>query len=188
MSEMKHTHEPWLRSQTLVFGDDLLVARCANGNTTNAQRIVDCVNACAGMADPAVEIATLRARVAEFVRYAANDFVHNRDGKTEEYKRLFDESLAEIQSKDPNFDPFVKCLGVRSAQEATVQFIKSQEEQPDTVRGWLKQLPDGYRERALGQCERLNKPCDSIEDFYFWGDVYRHYIYGTPLPPLPEQP
>jgi hypothetical protein len=35
----------------------------------NAARIVACVNACAGMEDPAKEIATLRARIAELERY-----------------------------------------------------------------------------------------------------------------------
>ena len=145
MSEMKHTPEPWVESHTLVFGDDTLVARCANENTANAQRIVDCVNACAGMNDPATEIATLRARVAELVKAA--------------------------------------------------------EPEPATVRGWLEQLPDGYRERALRQCVCADEPRKSITDslyifsFWaateekedFWVGVYNHYINGTHLPPLPEE-
>ena len=143
MSEMKHTPEPWVESHTLVFGDDTLVARCANENTANAQRIVDCVNACAGMNDPATEIATLRARVAEL-------------------------------------------------EKAT---------EPTTVREWLEQLPDGYRERALEQCDCLDERCTSMsmaliifsvwedtqEKFRFWNAVDEHYTEGTPLPPLPEQ-
>jgi hypothetical protein len=37
----------------------------------NAARIVACVNACAGMDDPAAEIDRLRARIADLIRQAA---------------------------------------------------------------------------------------------------------------------
>jgi hypothetical protein len=75
-------------------------------------------------------------------------------------------------------------------------------EQPTTVEGWLKLLPDGYRERALGQMDQEGKGryCYSTsyalrrftqwtttnEGIYFWGAVYQHYAYGTPLPELPN--
>jgi hypothetical protein len=68
-----------------------------------------------------------------------------------------------------------------------------------TVLKWLQRLPDGYRERAIGQCdnpqdERASLPTALVISFIwhetneggdFWRDVYNHYEYGTPLPPLP---
>lgn len=70
-----------------------------------------------------------------------------------------------------------------------------------TVKEWLQELPDGYRERALGQMVAPEKNADSIgyavlsiavwegaaEGWEFWDDVYKHYTQGTPLPPLPEE-
>ena len=69
---------------------------------------------------------------------------------------------------------------------------------------WLNDLPDGYRERAVANCKEWTdgKPTDvylSIQEAIqgmcnwfetpekeeFWRDVYFHYAYGTPLPPLP---
>ena len=41
--------------------------------SANAARIVACVNACEGMADPAAEIAALRARVAELEKEASHE-------------------------------------------------------------------------------------------------------------------
>jgi hypothetical protein len=157
MSEMKHTAEPWVTNGVDIRkseGVPMLLAIMYTGIgaelneydfRANAQRIVDCVNACAGMNDPATEIATLRARVAELVKAA--------------------------------------------------------EPEPATVRGWLEQLPDGYRERALRQCVCADEPRKSITDslyifsFWaateekedFWVGVYNHYINGTHLPPLPEE-
>jgi hypothetical protein len=153
------------------------------------------------------ENATLRARMKDFVRYAANDFVSNRDGKTDEYKKLFDESLAEIRNVEPDFDPFIACIGVRSSQEATAHLINSINSTPTTVLGWLQRLPDGYRERAIGQfdhvfaessCSEYGQPKEithAIEGFAiwettnegedFWRAVYHHYKLNEPLPPLP---
>jgi hypothetical protein len=75
-------------------------------------------------------------------------------------------------------------------------------EQPTTVEGWLQLLPDGYRERALGQMNQESKGWDCYstsyalrlftqwnttnEDFDFWRDLYDHYALGTPLPELPN--
>jgi hypothetical protein len=153
MSEMKHTSEPlsdfWIdcdvENAREVICDMILdeVTQGVNYCDDVAQRIVACVNACAGMNDPANEIATLRARVAEL-------------------------------------------------EKAT---------EPTTVREWLEQLPDGYRERALEQCDCLDERCTSMsmaliifsvwedtqEKFRFWNAVDEHYAERTPLPPLPEQ-
>jgi hypothetical protein len=73
------------------------------------------------------------------------------------------------------------------------------EPEPTTVLGWLQRLPDGYRERAIGQCdnpqgERASLPTALVISFIwsetnegddFWRAVYNHYDQGTPLPPLP---
>jgi hypothetical protein len=74
-------------------------------------------------------------------------------------------------------------------------------EQPTTVEGWLKLLPDGYRERALGQMDHERRDWNSYsmhhalrlftqwdttnEDVDFWGAVYDHYALCNPLPELP---
>jgi hypothetical protein len=74
--------------------------------------------------------------------------------------------------------------------------------EPTTVLGWLQRLPDGYRERAIGQCDPEFVPTaepiciqDAISSFAewmytnekdeFWNDVFFHYYQGKPLPPLP---
>ena len=84
--EQKHTPEPWYEAGGIIFyhkGErllsDSLIAKFfasprygLNVKTSyaNAARVVACVNACAGMADPAAEIAALRARVAELEKEA----------------------------------------------------------------------------------------------------------------------
>lgn len=61
----KHTPEPWIAVGERVVGNGIIIASCSHGDIANPGRIVACVNACAGMEDPAAEIAALRARVAE---------------------------------------------------------------------------------------------------------------------------
>jgi hypothetical protein len=72
-----------------------------------------------------------------------------------------------------------------------------------TVKQWLEQLPDGYRERALENLDPKNahqKEKDMVEailasfDFdktkeggLFWARVYGHYAKGLSLPPLPSK-
>jgi hypothetical protein len=163
----KHTPEPWRVGKLTVIADTnqglsingsyckqalnyyggYLIAESITEN--NASRIVACVNACAGMDDPAKEISTLRARIAE---------------------------LEQPKPTEP---------------EPTTE--------PTTILGWLERLPDGYRERAIRQCDKPNEPCNSIlnavygfafwndtnEDDSFWNEVTNHYDLGTPLPPLP---
>lgn len=86
MSKQKHTPEPWRvfsGENTFIHGidgqnDEAVIVFLTEdeleeiGNTLsperqneNIRRIVACVNACAGMDDPATEIEALRARVAE---------------------------------------------------------------------------------------------------------------------------
>jgi len=81
----KHTQEPWAATDRAIkrdngFGYGEIIANVPGGNTSgpffvqcdeeceaNARRIVSCVNACAGMADPAAEIAELKRQRDEFV-------------------------------------------------------------------------------------------------------------------------
>jgi len=86
--EQKHTPEPWYAAGGRIFyqkgeriPSDSFIAKflaspryAQNVKTSyaNAARVVACVNACAGMADPAAEIAALRARVAELEKEATD--------------------------------------------------------------------------------------------------------------------
>ena len=76
--ETTHTPKPWnwrgpwkhLAANHVLDSENIHVFRVLHDYETNewedaAARIVACVNACEGMADPAAEIAALRARVAE---------------------------------------------------------------------------------------------------------------------------
>jgi len=62
MSKATHTPEPWEWSEHgAIFSRCPLVHISGDlSNWRDAQRAVDCVNACAGMADPAAEIAAMR--------------------------------------------------------------------------------------------------------------------------------
>jgi hypothetical protein len=74
-----------------------------------------------------------------------------------------------------------------------------------TIKQWLEELPDGYRERVLkgsddlttDELEETSKSMNdailcsidwssSEEGFDFWDAVYDHYRIDTPLPELPE--
>jgi len=69
---MKHTPEPWWEDQgTITSGEpDAPRVVAVYFNTDNRDRVIACVNACAGMEDPAKEIAELRETIALFVREA----------------------------------------------------------------------------------------------------------------------
>jgi hypothetical protein len=70
-----------------------------------------------------------------------------------------------------------------------------------TVREWLEELPEGYRERALSQLSVDEKSCprslafalveafpwdESPEGALFWSAVFTSYVdFQSPLPPLP---
>ena len=71
-----------------------------------------------------------------------------------------------------------------------------------TIKEWLKELPDGYQERAIENTDDdvlefcvegpigdvLNKAftwSNTIEQHKFWLSVYEYYCYSMPLPPLP---
>jgi len=83
----KHTPEPWkdgfLRVTALDGGMKIAVTSCEIGNVeieqANANRIVTCVNACAGMADPAAEIAELKRQRDELL-VALNKYEEAFDG------------------------------------------------------------------------------------------------------------
>ncbi len=66
----QHTPEPWHQSSRYLYDKDwhTLAAFCTTNrdappeqDIANTQRIVACVNACAGIADPAATLAALRA-------------------------------------------------------------------------------------------------------------------------------
>lgn len=64
MSE--HSQEPWINDVYGFVGSNtgcIADLRVYHNRRENARRIVACVNACAGMDDPAAEIARLRAEV-----------------------------------------------------------------------------------------------------------------------------
>jgi hypothetical protein len=72
-----------------------------------------------------------------------------------------------------------------------------------TVKEWLMELPDGYREMALANMCEENKSIvvrnmedainraftweESQEGDVFWLAVYNHYFISRPLPPLPQK-
>lgn len=68
---MNHTKEPWHVDEDFNIahkgiGESVIATTHYYGEyEANARRIVACVNACAGMADPATELTAIRARVAE---------------------------------------------------------------------------------------------------------------------------
>lgn len=75
-----------------------------------------------------------------------------------------------------------------------------------TIKEWLMELPEGYREAALDNFEKSGYGvfgCECMEEaifisidwgsldwdgHYFWEGVGNHYFKGTPLPPLPPPP
>ena len=65
-----HAHEPWKCEGYVVYFPDLIggfsLQHCPDAEAT-ARRIVACVNACAGMADPAAEIAEVKRQRAELL-------------------------------------------------------------------------------------------------------------------------
>lgn len=101
MSDIKHTKEPWyvldgyrvsasryedvaesFVSDCVALCNELLGGKVAVENT---RRIVDCVNACEGMENPAKEIESLRTRIAEltkgepvsYLRYFSHQYLVN---------------------------------------------------------------------------------------------------------------
>lgn len=71
-----------------------------------------------------------------------------------------------------------------------------------TIKEWLEELPEGYRERALANCTLPDAIAETMykslmsgfrfrkapEGGEFWIGVCSHYRKGTPLPPLPSLP
>lgn len=72
-----------------------------------------------------------------------------------------------------------------------------------TVKEWLEELPEGYRELALANAKEncLSNECEDIcealyisfiwrassEGYNFWNNVYTHFPNGSELPKLPEK-
>ena len=69
-----------------------------------------------------------------------------------------------------------------------------------TIKEWLEELPDGYRERALANCEHPEEDVSSMamairrafvwdsttEGIEFWAGVHNNYSCSK-LPPLPTE-
>lgn len=79
-TEKKHRPEPWVldddspyftvsdsNGKYIIAGemDGWMIPFATDDGNVNAARVVACVNACAGMADPAAEIAALRESLAD---------------------------------------------------------------------------------------------------------------------------
>ena len=89
IQETKHSPEPWYDGGGRIYYKDsnrapsqCFIAKfyaspvygmSVKSAVLNSERVVACINACAGMADPADEIAALRARVAELEKEAGHE-------------------------------------------------------------------------------------------------------------------
>ena len=73
-TQTAHTPAPWIQDATPAHAPCSFIIRSKSAHcdawvpvrmndSANSKRIVQCVNACEGMADPAVEIAALRAKL-----------------------------------------------------------------------------------------------------------------------------
>lgn len=112
---MEHTKEPWSVYSRDTFypgietaefsvviwgyeGDEAGVqGHTAEEALANARRIVDCVNACAGMADPAAEIADLRAKLADAV--GALKKIDRMNDHPNWFRKSLDEILSETLAR-----------------------------------------------------------------------------------------
>jgi hypothetical protein len=74
MSDTKHSKTPWhYGGREVLADDDTLVCSLSGWKNyaaikSDGERIVACVNACAGLDDPAAEIAALRTQLADATR------------------------------------------------------------------------------------------------------------------------
>jgi len=239
MKNFEHTPEPWATvhhasgQQSLIQANQKHLAECWSmdkeiNSEANAARIVQCVNACAGMDDPAAEIAALRARIEELTKPTEQPTIFDRlnvyplDKKDyPEVKRVLEgmgyilfgsEWMEDEDCVTTTGDGFLMThhySKVKRFNKPTYTFTEfmakyatpAPTEQPTTVEGWLKLLPDGYRERALVQMDEGFKDCYCVslnnalglfqlwettnEKEAFWRAVRNHYAHGTPLPKLP---
>ena len=109
-----HTPEPWHFISDRIYrttpAEHIYIAETqptGRGNATemisNARRIVECVNACEGMTDPAKEIAALRAcaeRLADYVEWHKGAIPSSeRDDYEREYLIEGSESLIALAGK-----------------------------------------------------------------------------------------
>ena len=173
---------------------DLLFSEVAQGVDycdEVASRIVACVNACSGMSDPAKEIKALRS-----IGERQNNTIRTMTRKQQQ-------QLYDYMSEQHNVSLLISDMQeIERILTPNITVPK-----PTTVLGWLEFLPDGYRERAIGQYDEKfvvkeiatwGQPKEmqgairnfalwetTIERGDFWYDVYEHYRSGTPLPELP---
>jgi hypothetical protein len=76
MSTTKHTAAPWIYTGSVLVEDQNrnVVARCnthfrMDAEEANAARIVACVNACAGIEDPAAALAEAKEALRKILRH-----------------------------------------------------------------------------------------------------------------------
>jgi hypothetical protein len=110
---MKHTPEPWEKIEDWVKKGGEKVALVYGIDNTqehaNAARIVACVNACAGMDDPAAEIERLRAiesdmpEVLRLVKMTMLEDLLNelRGLKPEQYIEAIEERIQFLKENNP---------------------------------------------------------------------------------------
>jgi len=88
MSEKKHTPEPWIQMGTEIADDGYEHIAVINGitdnelNEANAKRIVECVNACAGMEEPKLEIESLKL-ANKLLEVSKSELTEERDDLSE---------------------------------------------------------------------------------------------------------
>jgi hypothetical protein len=135
MSDAKHTpdmNDFWIdldgEDVREVVCDLLLDEATQGADYCNgvASRIVACVNACSGMSDPAKEIASLRARIAELEQTP----ITNGGKKTVvEYLMELPKGYREraLEQYDPEFEPTAEPTSIQDAIASFADWTKTNE-------------------------------------------------------------
>jgi hypothetical protein len=167
----KHTREPWYLQpepwppsiRTGPRGYEIAIAKSPytasdyrEEERANAERIVDCVNACTGMANPVMELAWLR-RAAwlgyELSRYAAASKLRN----TPEYLEGMKEECAAVQ------EAYLKCQGEAAAGTAILAPEPKQAASANRVSSELQEKVKELAEELQQERDRANKAAEYAE-------------------------
>lgn len=102
MSTSSHTPEPWFICSTEpaeIRTHPYLGSTIGHTipNAHNAHRIVACVNACKGMADPAADIEAMRATLKESASHLSGFLGFHSDSLTTPQMRSISECLAKLK-------------------------------------------------------------------------------------------
>lgn len=93
-----HTKEPWvvrhgtavMDAQGVKIGSAISVSRIYDQNQANAQRIVACVNACAGIDQAALEAAQKPGAVLQMIADQTHDLAAQRDALLSALEALYE--------------------------------------------------------------------------------------------------